>query len=418
MSALLVGVLIYFGSYLFRSYQGGITTVLAYAQTVHVGASANGTVVRQETVLTHPAVAGKVADYIPAEGEKVSAGGAVATLYSSASGLDSKQQIHRLESEIEQLQYVLNSGGSPADTARLDAQVLDTVATLRAASASGNLTQLEADTLSLRTQVFKRDFTYGNFTAEDITDLIAEKSAQLTALRSALGAVSTTIYAPRAGVFSSAVDGQEAQLDPAALNWLSPSQFRALQDVRDEIEDTTAGKLITSSTWYFAAVLPEEETKTLEEGKSYPIHFSLDWTGTPEMKLERISESEEGQVLLVFSCRTQLAEITQLRSQTVEIVTQTLEGLSIPRQALRVINRTVTDPVTGKTSEVQDLGVYVLVGAAAEFKKVELLWQDDDIFLVKPLMESTGDRAEATRLQVGDEIIVAGVGLFDGKVVR
>ena len=32
MSALLVGVLIYFGIYLFRSYQGGVTTVRAYSR--------------------------------------------------------------------------------------------------------------------------------------------------------------------------------------------------------------------------------------------------------------------------------------------------------------------------------------------------------------------------------------------------
>ena len=55
MSALLVGVLIYFGIYLFRSYQGGVTTVRAYTQTVHVGVNANGTLVRQESVLTHSA---------------------------------------------------------------------------------------------------------------------------------------------------------------------------------------------------------------------------------------------------------------------------------------------------------------------------------------------------------------------------
>lgn len=418
MSALLAGVLLYFGIYLFRSYQGGVATVRAYAQTVHVGVTAGGTLVRQESVLHHPAAQGKVADYIPAEGEKVAAGGAVATLYSSASGLDTKHQIHQLESEIEQLEYVLNSGGSPADTARLDAQVLDTVAAIRASTAAGDLSRLEADTLSLRTQVFKRDFTYGDFTAEDITQLISSKSAQLRSLRSALGSVSTTIYAPRAGVFSAAADGLESVLDPAVLDWVSPSQLRDLQARKEPLDSTAVGKLITSSTWYFAAILPAEEAKPLEEGNTYPIHFSHDWTGSADMKLERISDEEDGEVLLVFSCRAHLTDVTQLRAQTVEIVTSTLEGLSIPRQALRVIERTVTDPETGKTEQVQDLGVYVLVGAAAEFKKVELLWQDDDIFLVAPLMDSYGDRAEATRLQEGDEIIVAGAGLFDGKVVR
>ena len=385
---------------------------------MHVGVNANGTLVRQESVLTHSAAAGKVADYIPAEGEKVSAGGAVATLYSSASGLDTKQQIHQLESEIEQLEYVLNSGGSPADTARLDAQVLDTVAAIRASSAAGDLSQLENSTLSLRTQVFKRDFTYGDFTAEDITELISAQSAQLKTLHTTLGSVSTTIYAPKSGVFSSAADGLESTLDPAVLDWISPSQLRELQEQQETLDTTAVGKLITSSTWYFAAVLPEEEAKGLKEGEVYPIHFSHDWTGSADMTLERVSDEEDGEVLLVFSCRSHLAEVTQLRDQQVEIVTSTLTGLSIPRQALRVIERTETDPETGKTEEVQDLGVYVLVGAAAEFKKVNLLWQDDDIFLVEPLLESHGDRAEATRLQEGDEIIVASAGLFDGKVVR
>ena len=62
MSALLAGVLIYFGIYLFRSYQGGVTTVRAYSQTVHVGVSASGTLVREESVLTHSAASGKVRD--------------------------------------------------------------------------------------------------------------------------------------------------------------------------------------------------------------------------------------------------------------------------------------------------------------------------------------------------------------------
>jgi len=359
-----------------------------------------------------------VADYIPAEGEKVSAGGAVATLYSSASGLDAKHKIHQLESEIEQLEYVLNSGGSPADTARLDAQVLDTVASIRASAAAGDLSELENKALSLRTQVFKRDFTYGDFTAEDITELIYSKSAQLKSLRTNLGSVSTTIYAPRSGVFSAAADGLEETLDPDVLDWVSPSQLRDLQDQKEVLDSATVGKLITSSTWYFAAILPEEDAKGLEVGKTYPVHFSHDWTGSADMKLERISDAENGEVLLVLSCRTHLSEVTQLRAQTVEVVTSTLEGLSIPRQALRVISRTETDPETGKTKEVQDLGVYVLVGAAAEFKKVNLLWQNDDIFLVEPVLDSHGDRAEATRLQEGDEIIVASAGLFDGKVVR
>lgn len=40
--------------------------------------------------------------------------------------------------------------------------------------------------------------------------------------------------------------------------------------------------------------------------------------------------------LAIFSCRSHLADTTLLRVQTVDVVTQTLEGIRVPRQALRV----------------------------------------------------------------------------------
>ena len=414
MAVLLVGLLVYFGIYLIRSYQGGAVTVLAYTDSVNVGTEATGLLVRDETVLSNSAVSSHLVDLIPAEGEKVSAGGIVATLYSSSSGLDTKQQIRVLESELEQLRYVLNSSGAASDAAKLDADILSAIAGLHASTAQGDLSDLEDHALDLRTLVFKRDYTYGDTdAAASINALIQEKTAQLGQLRSALGSVSTTLYAPSSGVFSGVTDGYETLLSSDLLDTITPSQLLELHSQHPQTDANAVGKLITSATWYFAAVLTEEAAADLREGRTYTLVFSHDWSGEAAMTLERISDPEDGRVAVVFSCREHLSETTLLRAQTVDVVTDALTGLRVPRQALRVLTETVTDSETNETTEETVTGVYVAVGSESEFKPVNVLWQDDTTYLVEP-----ADPNDSHRLSAGDEVLISTVGLYDGKVIR
>ena len=57
--------------------------------------------------------------------------------------------------------------------------------------------------------------------------------------------------------------------------------------------------------------------------------------GQIDMKLERIVLGE-GQTMAIFSCRSHLSDTTFLRMQMVDIILQQMEGIRIPRKALRV----------------------------------------------------------------------------------
>ena len=52
------------------------------------------------------------------------------------------------------------------------------------------------------------------------------------------------------------------------------------------------------------------------------------------MELDRVSLEGE-QTLAIFSCRSHLADTTLLRAQTVDVVIHHLEGIRVPRKALR-----------------------------------------------------------------------------------
>ena len=411
MSVLVLGVVAYLAVYFFLGWTNNLVTTPAYAATVNVGIEATGMVVREESLISG---SGNFVDLVPNEGERVAAGEAVAIVYSDASVLDTRQEIKNLQAELEQLSYALSSGTDSADTSKLDSSVLQSIINLRALSVSDDLTGLEDSTLNLRTMVFKRDYTYGDSgAATGIAALIQEKQELLGACQASLSRVSTTVKAPRTGVFSGVADGYETLIGPQDLLTLTPGGFSALLEQDVPAPADCVGKLVSSSTWYFAVTLSAEEARGLEEEKSYLISFSRDWFGTVDMRLERLSDKEDGRVLAVFSARTNLADTTLIRKQTVDIVTDRLEGIRIPRQALRIITEEQTDKEAGKTTEVQRTGVYTVVGTQAEFHEVVLLHTDDNFYLVRPV-----DESDPRRLRAGDSVILSAKGVYDGKVVR
>ena len=132
--------------------------MVSYAYTVDDAVECTGFVVREETVL---AGTGGIVDLLPEEGEKVARGETVALVYQSEAGLDRKQQIQALTLEREQLQYVLAQSAAGGDTAQLSQQVIGAIVALRSSVAAGDLTGLEEETMSLKSLVYKREYTYG-----------------------------------------------------------------------------------------------------------------------------------------------------------------------------------------------------------------------------------------------------------------
>lgn len=420
MAVLLLGVLAYFGVYIYRSCTGGLITVQAYEETVDIGARVTGLVVRQEQVLTASGAGTLSVELVPGEGEKVAGGGTVAVLYASSAGQETGQTVRALEAEVEQLEYVRSSADA-TDTTRTEDKLLAAMAGLRASVSAGDLTGLEGDALQLRTLVLRQGYSRsGAASAGELDTLILRKNQQLRDLRASLGAVTTVVRAPQAGVFSAVADGYEEILTPALLDTLTPSQLVSLERQEVSPPADAVGALVTSSTWYFAASAPEEEVGDLEEGGQYTVSFRRDYAGQVPMTLERISSDGDGSTLLVFSSRTGLSGATLLRRQTADIVTRSLTGIRIPRSALRVMKKTETATETDAggqertvEKEVTVTGVYTVPSRQAEFTPVTVLYQGEDYFLVAP-----ADPDAAHRLRAGDEIMIYTAGITDGKVVR
>lgn len=403
-------VILYFAVYLALGFKPDLVTTTAYAYSVDIGTEASALLVRDEQVIS---TTGQYVDILLDEGEKVSKGGQIALIHASQDSLETRQTIQSLEAEIQQLEYSLSTGTQAANSSKLDEEVISSMVAIRSLAASGDLSTLEDSALHLRTMVFQRDYSYGNTeAATQIKQLISDKQKQLSSLNASLSQVSQTITSPASGCFSGEVDGFESLITPSMLSSLTMQQLNEL--LHKEVADPPAalGKVVTNNTWYLATLIDQPSVEGLLEGKTYKISFSDDYYGMISMNLERLV-MENDQTMAIFSTNTNLSDTTLLRQQTVDIIAQQVEGIRIPRQALRVNTETVTDN-EGNQSQVNSYGVYTVVGTQAEWQEVKVVYSDDDSFyLVQPV-----DETASSRLRAGDEVILNTTNITDGMVVR
>lgn len=416
MLLLLGAILLTIGVSAWNSLREIYPTVLAYTYTVSDSMEATGFLVRQESVLTGQ---GGTVELLPDEGEKVSRGETVALFYQSDDGLTQRQTLQQLLLEQEQLEYALAQAGGSSDSAQLSTRVADAIADLRGAASSGDLTGLERQTLELKSLIYKHSYTFnqeGDSTAA-LQASLDEVNTQIQTLTAQASQSTSRVTASQSGVFSGLVDGYESLITPDMLDSITPSQLEQLARQTPTENTSAIGKLITNSTWYFACTLPEEDAERLVEGRTITVRFSRDWSGEVDMEVERLSDPENGKVLVVLSADKFLSDTTLLRRQTVELVFDTVSGIRLPKEALRVEQQTVTEPDTEEEKQVSVTGVYALVGQRAEFKEVTVLAEEDDYILVKAASTETPTQ-EKKALRAGDKIIISSGELYDGKVIN
>ena len=409
MAAIAVALVIYFGFYVAKVFSEPYTTALAYTYTSNDSAEAVGILVRQETVL--PAQTG-IVDVTRSEGEKVGVGQSVAQVYRDSQAQTNQADLEALADQIQLLEYSSDGGGVDS-AAKLDENILQAVTALHAASGVGDYNQLEDQVRTLKSTVLKRGYVYGNgLGSEELTQKLNDLKSQYAALKQQTSSSTSSVRAPRSGVFSTLVDGYETAVTPQTVFQLTPSSLSALLAGQGKESGGGVGKLITATRWYFAAALPVSVAERLKEGSTATLRFSGDFDQDIDMRVDQVGQAEGDKSVVVFSTDRYLSQTTLLRQQTAELIFNSWSGLRIPKQALRMEKSTYTDKETGQEVQNNRLGVYALLGGRAEFKTVEVVTEGDDYYVVR----STTDESDA--LRAGDEVIVRATELYDGQLLE
>lgn len=422
MAVIFLAVIAYFGFNMAAYFMDPYTTTAAYSFTGENAVSVSGYVVRNEEVLTG---GGELVYSNRAEGERVGEGGTVALIYQSAQALDDANALRSLEEQLEQLRYAQTLASGTKASARLDDEIRDALLAFRQSLAGGKASSAGDTASALRTAVLKRSYAYSG--TGDLEAAIAGLQEQISVLSAAADPSTSRVTAPKAGLFSSLVDGYESVLNLEMLEMLTPERYNEIQPAEGA---AGVGKMVYGSKWAFVTLMDAGDVGRMAKGDTVTLRFQKGLDRDMSMRVESVSPQQNGQRVVVFSSEKYLGLTTLLRRQNAQVIFDTYSGIRVPRSAVRVENLPVTDeegnPLldsAGQQKTESFTCVYCLWGRYARRKPVQVLWQEEDYLLVVPdedaLAQTGSDNSrEGRRLRAGDAVITAAAELYDGKVIQ
>lgn len=387
----LAAVVCYFGYYVVTALSQPLTTVAAIEYEAGTGSYTTGFVVRDEVVVSSQYA---ITNLIVPEGERVAKGQSVATGYRDEDAQARQEEIAALELRLEQLEYAISYSSDVSDQARLDSEIQSQLMSLTRYIARGDMNSASDLSTGLKGLVLRRTTSSDGDAAMRVS--IQALKEELSKLKSAAHTDSKTVTAEQSGYFSGTVDGYEDVLTVDLLDTLTVARLEEL--TARETSQRSVGKVISGDTWYYVTAVPADQVANVHKGDRVPVSFAAQFMDGLEMAVHRVGQEEDGRCLLVLSCDRYMQEVTLLRQQSADVVFTSFAGLRVPKDAIRVID--------------QVPGVYVVEGRAAAWKPVEILHDNGESYVVAL------DKSSTDHLWPGDEIIVGGRNLYDGKVVR
>lgn len=334
--------------------------------------------------------------YIVADGERVSAGTVIAEQYTDESQGVLRERLDRLDRTLELLNKSQNSTGS--DLSMLTSQTRSALYNLldQIDSASyGGIAQAEEDFLLAQNRL---QISTGQ--ANDFDAVISSLQGERDAVAEQLSGL-TTITAQTNGYFISSSSANPITADEEGLENMSPSELSDfLAQQTDSSSEGLAGHIVTGFSWKFYGVCPIDVAQRLSNAER--VNISIPGKENDPLQatvLDVTTDEESGIAKVIVECRSINAEVLRLGAEEAQIDLKTYEGIRIDRRALHIKDGAK--------------GVYVKYGDLQRFRKITILYEDENYILVP----DDGALGTDNEVRLYDEIIVEGSNLQDGKLL-
>lgn len=334
--------------------------------------------------------------YLVEGGERVSEGTVIAEKYTDDSQSAAREQLIRLQNNIDLLTKSQNSAGSDLTllTTQTKTALYNLLDQLDTASYSG-MQDAESEFLLAQNRL---QISTGQ--ASGFQSTIAELEAERDTVAAQLAGLET-ITAAENGYFISAASAMPLDLEEQTLKDATPAQIQELlQEGVSLSTESLAGRIVEGFSWRFYTVC-DLETAERFDGLT-DVHISI--PGKEETPLDATVSSveldeEAGLAKIVVECQTINSDVLRLGQETAKIDLETYQGIRIDKNALHIVDG--------------EKGVYVKYGDLQRFRKIQILYEDDQYMLV-PADGAVGTDNE---VRLYDEIIVEGSNLQDGGLI-
>lgn len=412
---LMVFLVIYAFFQILPTFTQNITTETALLVSVYDTCKTTGYIFRSEQLVEKST--GGVTVTLVKDGERVSKGQIFANVYSDSSSAGLQEQINAIDRKIDILsKSVVDTDLYVTDITKTDQAIDKDFDTLFSMVSAGDLSDVLTTEKSLLVNMNKKTLitNMNNGYHSEIASLQNERNA----LQSRIRSVSKSLYAASSGYYYGDVDGYENVFTPDKLNDLTLASFRELtsHEAETSLSSHTAGKIVTDFVWHLVCEADKYSAAGFAVGSYYKIRFPSFSEEMVTMKLvNAVSVTSDDTALLVFRGNTAPENFPYLRTQEADIIGQSHTGLAVSKKAVRIVDG--------------QKGVYILDGDIVRFRLIEILFEEEDSYIVapeKPVPDEAdantedveiSDRPAYKYLSLYDNVIVGGKDLFDGKIL-
>ena len=407
ISFLLFGAMLcYLGVYVFRLFSNNFRTAPAVRVEIVDSVAVEGLIVRDEEVVS----SSESFISISAEnGTLVAKGEALAVSYTGESALERASLIREKELQRQYVVAALEGAASEKDISRRDSSIKNSIISLTAAVATGQLDAAGEAGVTLASLVMEDPEIYA--TQVDL-ELITE---ELSRLRSAAAYDTKAILAPSTGLFFASADGFE-HLTQESVTGIGTDALREFFTAAEEPPENMLGKIANPLEWYYAAIVPFETVQRMEVGGYVSLDFGRYCSQTLRALVVSVKYNQDKDCVVVFRCTGSAVEMLYARHVTAEIVFDTIVGLRVPKEAVYEENLEVENAETGGRELQIRQYIYTVTGIQAEKKYITNLWESDDYYIAEIQMDKTGD-SEAS-LREANDIILTSHEIYDGMLLE
>ena len=395
-----------------------ISTEITYRATAEDIVKAEGLVVRSEQYISSKSKG--VLVYDVADGDKVTGGGTIATVYNSEQDVASLRRIAEIDEKIAFLKSI--SGATGAYNVGID--TVNSQLNDKLIAYEKKINERAFDTIGdteedLMTSVYRKQTITGQ--QGNFSEKIASLEAERESLRSSTGKPVGSVKADSSGYFVSTVDGYEKAIDINKLDRMTYDDFNNITPAEVD-ESAYIGKIIKGVNWYIVCPVTSDEAANISRN-SETITVRMPYAMSEDIPAKVMSvnqSSDSDHTIVVLRCNYMNTGISHVRKEPIEIVVNSYEGLKISKKALHddEVERTVTNKDGSTSTETATVqGVYVEYGNELVFKQVDIKFAADD-YVICNETPAEGAVFNGQTVTLYDKVVIEGGDLFDGKLIQ
>ena len=337
------------------------------------------------------------------DGMRVASGDAVARVCGTTEDaanmsalLDAKESLARYQELSEQTE--LNA----LDMEKLNKDIDSSFTELIEASGKGDFSNVSQNIEELENKLASKQILKDG--TIDLTAKFNELGAKIKSLESKKIS-SSDVLAPLSGYYISNLDGYENAIDYDKIGDLTVGEAEKLFDKNPDDVTGRMGKIVGSYKWYLVTVMDSKYSLLMAEGDTMKINMPYYGFKDVEVRVEKISTTQNNKVAVAFSCNRMNETYANMRAEDIELVFKEYKGYKVNSSSIR-------REKDEKGNEI-DI-VYILRGDIMNARKIEIIYDAGDYVLVSEETEASNGYRPIKRY---DEVIVKGRNLSDGKSI-